>query len=290
MNFSFEIKKEINGVLNFKDKELVKCELKGYLISSNTKSEINKKEEKTKIQFTTENEYNINRFSKLLKNLNINHNINIIGKKYIIEIKAKEFESEINSIINKSPESIEHKKALVRGIFMGSGTINNPNKVYHLEMSVNKEEELKEIKEIMGKAGIEIKIFKKHYEYTIYIKQAEDISCFLAFIGANKAVINFEEIRTQREMNAKVNRIVNCKTANLSKTINSSVKEIKSINKLIEKGIFSGLDEGLKEIGKLRLENPDIALIELAKLTNPPIGKSGANYRLKKLIRIADEE
>lgn len=282
MNFSSRIKKEINGISNFKDKQLVRYELKGYLISSNVKKG------KEKIEYITENEYNINRFSKLLKNLDVNHNINIVGRKYIIDIKQREFTIKCSRIIEMIAQNVEQEKAIIRGNFMGSGTINNPEKVYHLEITLK--DKFLEIKNILEKFEIKVKTFEKNNNYTIYIKQAEDISRFLALIGANNAVINFEEIRIKREMNAKVNRLVNCKTANLSKTINSSVNEIRAINILKEKGIFSGLDETLKEIGNLRLENPDMPLTKLAKLINPPIGKSGANYRLKKLMRLVDEE
>ena len=284
LKFAVAVKSEINGISSLKDKELVKHELKGYLISSNIKNK------KTKTQFVTENEYNINRFSKLLKNLNIDHNINIGGKKYVIDIKQKEYENKTKDIIQINPQNVEQEKALIRGIFMGSGTINDPNKVYHLEMAIKENDEITKIKEIIQNFGINIKTFEKDNQYIIYIKQAEDISGFLALIGANKAVISFEEIRIKREMNGKINRIVNCKTANLSKTLNSSIDEIKAINKLKQIGKFSGLDDTLKEIGNLRLENPDMPLIEIAKLTNPPIGKSGANYRLKKLMRLANEE
>ena len=108
-------------------------------------------------------------------------------------------------------------------------------------------------------------------------------------MAANKAVLTFEDIRIQKEMRGKVNRIVNCKTANLNKTINASVEQIEAIKKLQKENKFNKLDENLKEIAILRVENPDIPLIELGKLLNNPIGKSGVNYRLKKIIEIANE-
>ena len=91
-------------------------------------------------------------------------------------------------------------------------------------------------------------------------------------------------------MRGKVNRLVNCETANLNKTINASIQQIAAIKKLQETGKFQKLDENLKEIARLRLENPDMPLIELGKLLKEPIGKSGVNYRLKKIMEIADEK
>ena len=104
-----------------------------------------------------------------------------------------------------------------------------------------------------------------------------------------KAVLKFEDIRIQREMRGKVNRLVNCETANLNKTINASVEQIAAINKLKKTGKFNKLNDNLKEIAILRLENPDMALVDLGKLLKEPVGKSGVNYRLKKIIDIANE-
>lgn len=126
-------------------------------------------------------------------------------------------------------------------------------------------------------------------KYSIYLKEGEEISKFLALIGANKAVMQFEDIRIQREMRGKVNRLVNCETANLNKTINASIEQIAAIRKLQETGKFNKLNNNLKEIALLRLENPDISLGDLGKLLKEPIGKSGVNYRLKKIIDIANE-
>lgn len=126
-------------------------------------------------------------------------------------------------------------------------------------------------------------------KYAIYIKEGEEISKFLALIGANKAVMKFEEIRVQKEMRGKVNRLVNCETANLNKTINASIEQISAIKKLKDTGKFSQLNDNLKEIANLRLENPNMSLVDLGKLLKNPLGKSGVNYRLKKIIEFANE-
>ena len=136
----------------------------------------------------------------------------------------------------------------------------------------------------------ESNIIKKNNQYSIYIKDGEGISKFLALLGANKAVLKFEEIRVQREMNNKINRIVNCETANLNKTINASIEQIEAIKKLKTNKKFEKLDDSLKEIAELRLQNPNASLIELGKLLKQPVGKSGVNYRLKKIMEIANEK
>ena len=196
-----------------------------------------------------------------------------------ISIKEKQIYVTLEKI-----EKEENKKAVIRGAFMGSGSVNNPEKEYHLEIDVNNEQNLKNLVELLQQLGIRAKIFQT----SIYIKEGEDISKFLALIGANKAVMQFEDIRIQKEMRGKVNRLVNCETANLNKTINASVKQIGAIKKLQETGTFQKLDDNLKEIASLRLENPDMPLIELGKLLKEPVGKSGVNYRLKKIVEIAE--
>lgn len=178
----------------------------------------------------------------------------------------------------------ENLKAIIRGAFMGAGSINNPEKEYHLEVDLANPYNLEEIIKILQQLEIKVKTFGM----AIYIKEGEEISRFLALIGANQAVLKFEDIRIQKEMRGKVNRLVNCETANLNKTINASIKQIAAIKKLQQTGQFQKLDENLKEIAILRLENPDMSLIELGKLLKIPVGKSGVNYRFNKLMELAD--
>ena len=124
---------------------------------------------------------------------------------------------------------------------------------------------------------------------SLYLKEGEDISKLLAFIGANKAVLKFEEIRVLRDMRNNVNRIVNCETANLNKTINAALKQIDDIKYIKKMNKFNKLSKGLQEIANLRLNNSDSSLIELGKMLDNPIGKSGVNYRLKSISKFADE-
>ena len=169
---------------------------------------------------------------------------------------------------------------------MGAGSINNPESKYHLECGLKDFEKAENIKELLYKFEINV----KQRENIIYIKDGEEISKFLAFIGAPKYVLKFEEIRVQREMNNKVNRLVNCETANLNKVLNASIEQIEAIRQLKKDGKFDKLDDSLKEIANLRLEYPDMPLIELGLKLSNPIGKSGVNYRLKKIIKIAKGE
>ena len=281
MSFSTELKEEISKLDNLSNKEAVKYELIGYLISSNIS------EDKNKIKFSTENEYNINRFSRLLNNMKIhNYDIAVQGNLFVITVN-KNILKNIETIENLNAEQI---KWLIRGTYLGSGSINNPEKKYHMEIGISKKNDAEIIIAYLKKYDIKSNLTEKNGEYAIYLKDGEEISKFLALIGANKAVLKFEEIRVQREMNNKINRIVNCETANLNKTINASIEQIEAIKKLKSNKKFEKLDDSLKEIAELRLKNPNASLIELGKMLKQPVGKSGVNYRLKKIMEIANEK
>ena len=279
MSFSTELKEELSKTENLSNKEAVKYELLGYLISSNIA------QEKNIIKFSTESEYNINRFSRLLSNMNINnYDISIQGKLFCITVNEKELQK-----IEYSQElSTEQIRWLIKGIYLGAGSINNPEKKYHLEIGIAQKSDAEKIIKYLRSFTIKSNIIEKSGQYAVYIKDGEEISKFLALIGANKAVLRFEEIRVQREMNNKINRIVNCETANLNKTINASIEQIEAIRKLKKSGDFKKLDDPLKEIAELRIKNPNASLIELGKMLKKPVGKSGVNYRLKKIMEIAN--
>ena len=181
-------------------------------------------------------------------------------------------------------------RLLLREAFIKKGFINDPNKEYHLEILFKSKKKEEQVKEIISNFGIDIKETKKGSNYMLYLKDGEEISAFLALIGATKAVLKFEDIRVKREMNGKVNRLVNCETANLNKTINAAVKQIEDIKKLKKNKKFETLPDNLKELANLRLQNPDLTYEELGKKLSKPIGKSGVSHRLEKISKIANEK
>lgn len=279
MSFSSEVKEELSKLSNLANKKEVKYELLGYLASNNIF------ENKNIIKFSTENDYNIDRFAKIIRNAGIeDFDIQVTGQVFFIQIK-KRFLKDIEEF-DYEAKNVENCKSFMRGLFMGSGSINNPEKEYHLEFSVRSENNVPLIINFMRKNDI----FLKQMGKVIYIKDGEEISKFLAFIGASKSVLKFEEVRVMRHMNNKVNRIVNCQSANLNKVLNASIKEVDAIRKLKQNGEFEKLDKSLKEIAEIRLEYPDMPLSELGNKLSNPIGKSGVNYRLKKIVKIANGE
>lgn len=177
----------------------------------------------------------------------------------------------------------------IREAFIKSGFINDPNKDYHLEIFFKTVKKAKQMIELLSNFGINAKLTNKANGKIVYLKDGEDISSFLALIGANNAVLRFEEIRVEKSARNSINRIVNCETANLSKIVEAAREQIENINYLKKTRNFSKLEENLKEIANLRISNPDASYEELGKMLKKPISKSGAYHRLNKLNKIANE-
>lgn len=196
-------------------------------------------------------------------------------------------------MINYDPTDLiktsNEKKAYIRGAFMGSGSITDPKKGYHLEFVSENESNAYFLRDTINEFGLKSKVIMRKEKYIIYIKDSEQISDFLSLIGAYNSVLNYENVRVIKEMRNNVNRIVNCETANLNKTVKSSYDQVEDI-KLIEREIgIENLDEDLKAIAKIRLENRSMSLNDIANSLEPKLSKSTVNYRFKKLRRIANK-
>ena len=195
----------------------------------------------------------------------------------------------INYVPTDLVKTVNEKKAYIRGAFMGSGSITDPKKGYHLEFVSENESNAYFLRDTINEFGLKSKVIMRKEKYIIYIKDSEQISDFLSLIGAYNSVLNYENVRVIKEMRNNVNRIVNCETANLNKTVKSSYDQVEDI-KLIEREIgIENLDEDLKVIAKIRLENRSMSLNDIANSLEPKLSKSTVNYRFKKLRRIANK-
>lgn len=194
-------------------------------------------------------------------------------------------------------ESVKHmlvqnqccKRAYIRGAFLASGSVSDPEKGYHFEIVCSTEEKAELLRELLTGFGIDARITLRKRSYVLYVKEGSQISDILNVMEAHVAMMKFENVRILRDMRNSVNRQVNCETANLNKTVSAAVKQIEDIQ-FIQKTIgFDELPENLAEIAVLRLEQPETTLKELGQLLTPPVGKSGVNHRLRKLSIIAEE-
>lgn len=281
MSFSSEIKEELSRINNYKNSTILEAELLGYMLTGNVTSKDDG------IEFVTENEFNIERIYKILFNLELEYDPDKKGKTYIAFIHKCEKLDEIMSI--KLSNNDEIQKAIVKGAFLGAGSVTDPNKQYHLEIIFKEKNNADYVLNICKIYGINLKVLDNKDNIYLYIKESEEISKFLALIGSNKGVLKLEEIRIMKEMKNNVNRKVNCETANINKVVNASVNQINDI-KLIQKlKKFDELPDYLKEIAIVRLENPEISLKALGELLDKPLGKSGVNHRLQKIHEFAEE-
>ena len=281
MSFSSEIKEELSKNINLKNKNIIEAEFLGYMLSGNTIYKDNI------IEYFTENEFNIERFYKILFNLEIDYTPDIKGKVFVAYIENTTKLKGFITLKNEINEEIQ--KAIVKGAFLGSGSITDPNKQYHLEIIFQEKSNAEYIFNICKMYSISFKVLENNKKYYLYLKDGENISKFLALIGSNKGVLFFEDVRIKREIKNNVNRLVNCETANLNKIVNASVNQINDIMLIKNLNKFDELPDYLKEIASVRLENPDISLKDLGELLDKPIGKSGVNHRLQKIHEIAEE-
>ncbi|MCX8074644.1 MAG: DNA-binding protein WhiA [Clostridia bacterium] len=185
-------------------------------------------------------------------------------------------------------------KAILKGVFLASGCIVNPESNYHLEIVFRNKNSAEYIHRILEVLDFTAKIVKRKNtstSYILYIKESDQIGTFLSLIEAYASLLKFEEIRVEKEVKNNINRSVNCETANLAKLISNSVKQIEAINKLKKKYKFFLLDEKLKYVANLRLENKEASLDKLASLTfgENKLSKSGIKRRLDRIIEISQD-
>ncbi len=176
--------------------------------------------------------------------------------------------------------------AFLRGVFLACGTLNNPEKSYHLEFSVPYS--LKnDLIRILEEVELQPKEIKRNNSFLLYFKDSEEILILLTVIGANDAVLEYMGVKIYKDIRNNVNRRTNFENANFERTVNAAIAQQQAIEKLKKEGKFNTLPEELKEIAVLRLENPDMSLKEIGESLKPPLSRSGVNHRLQKIMSIA---
>lgn len=175
------------------------------------------------------------------------------------------------------------RRAYLRGTFLSSGSITNPERGYHLEISTELTGLVEKIMAIMASLGLEAGVTQRKGSLVIYMKDGGEIVTMLNLMGAHSALLHFENVRVMKDMRNQVNRLVNCETANVDKTVKAAMDQLEDIQ-IIDAAI--GLEElppKLREIARVRLENPYASLQEIGDLMVPKMSKSGVNYRFRQL-------
>ncbi|MCR5293637.1 MAG: DNA-binding protein WhiA [Lachnospiraceae bacterium] len=185
-------------------------------------------------------------------------------------------------------ETERAKRAFLRGAFLGAGSLSDPNKYYHLEIVCPNEAFAARVREAMDRLSLPARIVKRKESYVVYMKEADEIGLTLGLMGAGGAFMKMENTKILREMRGSVNRQVNCETANLRKTVLTSLRQCRDVEYIRDHGGFGNLKPQLVRMAEARLLYPEASLWELGKMMDPPIGKSGVNHRFAKLHEIAE--
>lgn len=182
------------------------------------------------------------------------------------------------------------KRSYLRGAFLAGGSVNNPEgSSYHLEIATMYEEHCGALVELANKFDLNARCIERKKGFIFYIKEGEKIIELLNIVGAHQALFKFEDVRIMRDMRNSVNRIVNCETANLNKTIGAAVRQIDNI-KLLQKEVgLDSLPDKLREVAEIRLQHPDLNLTEVGEMLRGKVSKSGVNHRLRKIDELAEK-
>ena len=303
MSFSSEVKDELIGIVPG-HKHCIKSDLAAILYYGEAKSEFINGE--NRLSFFTENALIAKKvFTFIKKSFNIKPGvcsfkasgskrfgcgIFIDGPFADVVLKELHLKKNQNGICFRGDMSrmgVCCKRAFLRGAFLMTGSVNDPAKSYHLEFHINGDEYAAALSDSLSELTEDIRTSCRKDSRLIYFKDSQVIADILAAMGAGVSVLNYENARIVNETRGRINRRVNCEVGNLKKSANAGINQINSIRIIEKKMGIDNLPEHLREIAKLRLENPESSLVELGSRLSTPLGKSGVNHRLQKLVEIA---
>jgi conserved hypothetical protein len=179
------------------------------------------------------------------------------------------------------------RRAYIRGAFLGGGSVSRPEGEYHLELVTGNLDFAKTLVRLLKAFGLPARLTDRKQDYVVYLKDGDAITSLLRIMGAHNALFAFENVRVVKDMRNQVNRLVNCETANLQKTVNAAVRQLESIKLIAARLGLGKLPANLQAAAELRLAHPEATLQELVDLADGQVGKSGMNHRLRKLEQIA---
>ena len=311
MSFSSKVKKELAGHVS----NAVHCRIAELAaLISMCGSVMIDEENHYAIRIRTETEPTAKKIRILLwKTFHINTEITVrdnaysrVGKTYTLTVKDNQEAIKIlqaTKLINDAGDIEENfsltnnivikkdccKRAFIRGAFMAAGSISDPNRYYHFEIKCSSEKKAEQLINLLKKYDIEGKMVARKGNYVVYLKEGEGIVDVLNVMEAHVSLMEMENVRILKGMSNYYNRQVNCETANIKKTVATSVRQIEDIKYIMKNKGIHYLPPKLQEIALARIDNPDASLQELGQSLEPPLGKSGVNHRLRKICQIADD-
>jgi len=177
--------------------------------------------------------------------------------------------------------------AYLRGAFLGGGFVADPHGDFHFELTAESEQVAEDLAALMRRFEVPAKVTRRRGLFTVYLKGAEPIVTFLALVGAHSALLRTEDVRVVKSMRNDVNRLVNAETANLERTAEAAIAQVEAIQLLDARVGLDNLPPALRELARLRVENPDVSLRELGELADPPLSKSAVYHRVRRIEELA---
>ena len=243
---------------------------------------------------------NQNMVDQLLKTIKLSDYVDYLGEDWLDEEELLEIDDETITYVSSRGVSLQNchfprqvvqknccKKAFIRGMFLATGSVNDPNKAYHFEIVVRNRDMAEALCEVINSFQLESKVVKRKKYYVVYLKEGSMIVDILNVMEAYVGLMDMENVRILKDMRNDINRRVNCETANIKKTVNAARRQIEDIEYIEQTKGLKYLNDSLRQIAELRLEEPDANLSELGEMLNPPVSKSGVNHRLRKISSIA---
>ena len=214
------------------------------------------------------------------------------GGQMLREIGLMTVQEGSNVLVEGIPQEVIRKKcckkAYLRGLFMAAGSVSHPEKGYHLEVVCKNEYIASDVKKLMNHFNLNAKISTRRENHIVYLKESDHIVDFMNIIGAHSQLLEYENVRIFKGLRNTANRIVNCESANLDKSVNAAGRHMENIRLIDEKIGIRNLPDKLRIIAEMRMQNPYVTLKELAEMTDPPVSKSGVNHRLARIGELAD--
>jgi len=179
------------------------------------------------------------------------------------------------------------RRSYLRGVFLGGGSVSSPAGDYHLELVAGGEEYALSLAGLLGKCRIGAGVSRRKGRFVVYLKGSEQIGKFLNLIGAHAALLKFEDARVLKDVRNRVNRLVNCETANLNKTVDAAVRQLENVCLIRDTIGLEKMPKPLREAALLRIKYPDASLKEIGEMMKPRLGKSGVSHRFRKIEEMA---
>lgn len=301
MSFSYTVKKELCKIM-VDDLPVRKAESYGMLLFSRSFSA-------GSIAFSTENENTARHWGELIASLtgvDVDIQASSPGKKsgnrfFMLSISHEDQRRRVLTFFGHNHGELNLRiqggnikndaciGAFLRGVFLVCGSVADPEKEYHLELDIAHKRLAEDMRSLLASIGLQVKMIARKGNYVLYFKESEFIEDFLTHTGATNASLDIMNIKIYKDLRNRANRVTNCETANIDKTVAAASQQTKDIRFIIDKKGTGFLPEDLRELALIRLENPDMSLRELCRLLPDELSRSGVNHRLKRIAKLAQE-